>query len=56
MAEVIQCPACLMWLDMEMREAVVEGEYRGSLLYRCGKCEEVFTEYGEVIEMREVRR
>jgi len=53
MAEVIQCPACLQWLNMEMHEAVLEGTFDDTLLYKCGKCGAIFSEYGEVIAVRE---
>lgn len=52
MAEVIQCPACLMWLNLEMREAIQEGALGDTLLYRCGKCGAIFTEYGDVVAVR----
>jgi hypothetical protein len=40
MAEVIQCPACLLWLNMEKKEAVLypevlEGTFGDTLLYKC---------------------
>lgn len=53
MAEVIQCPACMMWLNLEMHEAILDGVFGNILLYKCGKCGSVFTEDGEVIEAKE---
>lgn len=49
MADLIQCPCCLMWLNMEFREARIIGEYRDTFLYECKKCGSIFSEDREVI-------
>lgn len=56
MAEVIQCPGCLQWLNMEMHEAILEGTFGSTLIYKCQKCGTIFTEDGEVLEQGEAGR
>lgn len=44
MAEIMQCPACLMWLNTELKEARVINSHLP--LYKCEKCGAYFNEDG----------
>lgn len=48
MAEVIQCPACLQWLNLEFKEARIICKDSDGILYKCQKCGNYFDENGEV--------
>ncbi len=50
MAELIKCPNCLQWLNLEMHEALlVDKSTDTAFSYECQKCGALFTEYGEVV-------
>ncbi|AYO30822.1 hypothetical protein D2962_09540 [Biomaibacter acetigenes] len=47
MAEVIQCPGCLQWLNLELGEArVLRSINSDEILYKCKKCGAYFDEDG----------
>lgn len=49
MANIMQCPICLQWLNLEFRETRIVGECEGTFLYECTKCGSVFSEDREII-------
>lgn len=52
MAEIIQCPSCLRWLNLETHDAQIVGEiWEGVLVYGCERCGATFTELGDVVEL-----
>lgn len=50
MAEILQCPICLQWLNLELHEARIVDTKK--LTYECQKCGAEFTEDGKIIRVK----
>lgn len=56
MAELILCPWCKEWLNLELHEAIMISNDYAEIIYMCKKCGAIFNEDDNILKKGAIAR